>query len=273
LAKRISIRNENNDFQHVEVIKRNREKRARYGKIFVEGVSAINLAIKNGWKFDTLIYSHEAELSSWAAEILREIPAKAHLELAPSLMAKLSDKEDTSELLAIIEARETSLAEIEPHQGGLLIVFDRPASPGNLGTSIRTADAFGADAVIVTGHAADIYDPQTIRSSVGTLFARPVLRAESPKDISDWCASAREKGFNYEIIGTSAKAEISLSTHDLSKRPLIVLMGNETSGLSRSYRELCDTMLTIPISGSASSLNVSSALSIVLYEINRQRSR
>src|SRR4051812_31881170 len=95
----IKIRSADNHFQHVEVIKRNREKRHRYGKFFVEGVSAINLALKYGWKFDTIIFSSATSLSSWAVQVMQDAKAETYLDLTPELLEQLSDKEETSEIL------------------------------------------------------------------------------------------------------------------------------------------------------------------------------
>lgn len=271
MANHIQIHSENNHFQHVEVIKRNREKRTRYKKFFVEGVSAINLARENGWVFDTFIFEKGRKLSSWAKDLLEEVDAKTHLEMPTQLQKKLSDKEETSELLALIEMKNPTLSEIHPHKNGLVVVCDRPASPGNLGTSIRTADAFGADAIIVSGHAVDIYDPSVIRSSVGTFFVRPIIRVESHVEVVKWARDAEAQGMKYQIVGTSAVGESSLNEHRFGTDPVVLLIGNETNGLTRSYKEIADVLLKIPITGAASSLNVSTALAVALYEINRQR--
>jgi TrmH family RNA methyltransferase len=116
-----------------------------------------------------------------------------------------------------------------------------------------------------------VYDPQVIRSSVGTFFACPVLCVESHRDVEAWAARAAQEGLPYRIIGTSAKAERPLNEYHFENDALIVLMGNETRGLSRAYKEMAEALVAIPISGAASSLNVSGALAIVLYEICRQR--
>lgn len=128
----------------------------------------------------------------------------------------------------------------------------------------------GVDGIILTGHASDLYAPETIRATTGSFFAIPVIRMADPKNLIPWIAAIKQQFQELEIIATSANAAISIETCDF-KRPIILLIGNENHGLSVFYRELCDKTVTIPMEGSASSLNVASAASVILYEINRQR--
>jgi 23S rRNA (uridine2479-2'-O)-methyltransferase len=265
----IQIRSENNDFQHAEVLSRNREKRQRHREFFVEGVKAIELCIERGWSVSTYIHSSERKLSGWAKDILATSTAERHLVMPQALMDKLSDKNDTSELLALVKMPDDDLERIRLTEPGLVVVLDRPSSPGNLGTVLRTSNAMRVDGVIITGHAVDLYDPKTIRASVGTLFCTPVVRIESSKVLEPWIARLKAES-GVTVVGTSARAPEVLAEHDF-RRPTLLLFGNETSGLSVHCRSLCDSLVTIPIHGAASSLNVACAASITLYEIDRQR--
>jgi 23S rRNA (uridine2479-2'-O)-methyltransferase len=152
----------------------------------------------------------------------------------------------------------------------LALVLDTPSNPGNLGTIVRSCDALGADGVIVTGHAVDVYDPATITASRGSIFAVPVVRLDSPAAVARWVAAARQAIGECVIVGADEKGSVELSAHDF--RPgTVVLLGNEARGLSQGYQQMCDAIVRIPMSGSVSSLNVSVAASIVLYEASRQR--
>lgn len=265
----IQIHSGNNVFQHAEVLGRNREKRQRHREFIVEGVKPIELCIAHGWQVTALLYTRERKLSSWAKSILQASTAERHFEMPQALMDKLSDKNDTSELLAQVRMPDDNLERIQIKDPALLVVLDRPASPGNLGTILRAANAMSVDGVIITGHAVDLYDPKTIRASVGTLFCTPVVRLESSKTLEPWLARLKlERGL--AVVGTSARAACTLAERDF-RRSTVLLFGNETSGLSGHYRELCDDTVTIPIHGAASSLNVACAASIVLYEVDRQR--
>ena len=144
-------------------------------------------------------------------------------------------------------------------------MLDRPTSPGNLGTAIRSCDAFAVDGVVITGHAVDLYDPKVVRATVGSFFAVPVVRLPSQHELLPWLDRLRQKAPDLRIVGTSSSAETSVRDYACEGSRLFVF-GNETLGLSAAYRELCDDVVRIPMAGTATSLNVSSALSIVLYQ-------
>jgi TrmH family RNA methyltransferase len=152
------------------------------------------------------------------------------------------------------------------------VAFDRPAAPGNIGTLVRSADAFGAAGVVVTGHAADPYDPRAVRASTGSLFAVPVVRVPSHADVLAWVAGLRDRGVPMRVVGTDETGRVEIAEHDLTG-PTILAVGNETHGLSAAWRAACDEMVRIPITGAASSLNAAAAATVALYEAARQRAR
>lgn len=264
------IHSENDVFQQLMALSTNRRKRYQAKRCLVEGVKPINLAIANGWAIEGLIYAQGAHLSNWAKEIIATSRAKTHYELAPHLMEALSDKEETSELIAVVSTPVDDLARIRIGTPPLVVVLDQPSSPGNLGSIIRSCDALKVDGVAVLGHSADIYDPQTIRASLGTIFSTPVVRLASMNHALGWLRSLKDAYPGLKVVGTSAKAETDLDQADLTK-PTVLVFGNETRGMSWNLKEACDLILRIPIYGSASSLNLASAASIVLYEVDRQR--
>jgi TrmH family RNA methyltransferase len=266
----VRIYSENADFQHIETLRRNRTKRNKSGEFFVEGVRAINQALAHGWTINGLVYSRDNRLSDWAEGVIAQAGAKRLYELPAALMEVLSQKEEPSELLAIIALPPDDLARIPVREQLLAVVFDRPASPGNLGTVIRSCDALAADGVILTGHAVDLYDPETIRATAGSFFAVPTVRLPSHNELIPWLAALRRRLPRLQVVGTSAKAAGRICDHDFTA-PTVLLIGNENHGLSESYRALCDALATIPMAGSATSLNVACATSILLYEIARQR--
>ncbi len=270
MSKTVKIYSENDVFQNIETLKRNREKRNKLREFFVEGVRNINNAISFGWQINSFIYSPEKNLSSWAQDILQNSKAKHHYELPLNLMEKLSGKEETSELVATVAIAKDDLSRIKTGKNFLTVVFDRPASPGNLGTLIRSCDALGANGLVVTGHAVDIYDPETLSATTGSLFSLPTVRLPSHKELLPWIKQLRKQYKDLQIAATDEKGSMLIQECDFTK-PTILLVGNETWGLSAAYKELCDVMVKIPMHGSASSLNVSNATSIVLYEISRQR--
>jgi len=259
-------------YQKFEVLKSNRNKRHRYGEFFVEGVRNINHLISEGWTVNSFLYSGEAKLSDWARDILKEVPTKVNYELTDELMAELSGKTDASELMAIVQMRPNDPAQIRPGKNPLLVLFDRPSNRGNLGTIIRSIDAFGLDGLVVTGHSVDLYDPETIVASMGSFFKVPSVRIEDNQSIREWIQGLKAKHPGFQVVGTSAHAECSLFDADLTA-PTLLLIGNETDGLSRKLAEISDRMVKIPMSSSssASSLNVACAASILFYEAIGQR--
>ena len=173
----IKIYSKNATFQKFEVLKSNRNKRWRYHEFFVEGVRNINEAIQNNWHIVSFLYSGERSLSSWAKQMITTVETEVNYELHGGLMAELSSKEDTSELLAIIKMRDDSLENLTFSDNPLIVLFDRPSNRGNLGTIIRSCDSFGVDALILTGHGVDLYDKDVIAASMGSFFKLPVVRA------------------------------------------------------------------------------------------------
>lgn len=266
----VKIYSENNDFQYAETLRRKREKRLRQREFFVEGVRPINQALKYNWHIRAWLYSREKALSDWAENILRASHAEIHYELPWHLHAKLSEKAEPSELIALVTMPEDNLARIPLTEQPLAVVFDRPSSPGNLGTIIRSCDALHVDGLIITGHGVDLYDPETISATTGSFFALPTVRLPSQKELLPWLAAMKQHSRGMQIVGSDEHGEHALDEHDFIQ-PTLLVVGNETWGMSSAYRELCDTIVSIPIAGSASSLNVASATSILLYEINRQR--
>ncbi|MDQ3399353.1 MAG: rRNA methyltransferase [Deinococcota bacterium] len=266
----ITLRSENSAFQHLETLRRNRNKRQKHREFVVEGVRQINHALRYNWTVRGFVYSRERPLSAWAEGILQASRAAVHFELPLRLLRKLSHKNEPSELLALLAMPEDDLSRIPLGERLLTVIADRPSSPGNLGTLIRSCDALRASGLVITGHAADLYDPETVSATTGSLFALPVIRLPSHQDLLPWFAAVTDALGGFQLIGSSATAEKTLAAHDFTP-PTVLVVGNETTGLSAAYRELCHALVKIPMDGSATSLNVACAASIMLYEIDRQR--
>jgi TrmH family RNA methyltransferase len=264
---KMSVRNA--AFQRFETLQRNREKRTKEKLFFVEGVHPIEQAIAGGWEFEALGYAAGKRLSGWAMDMRSRAHADTEYEITPELMAELSNREEPCELIALVKQRTDGLARMAKKacEKSLFVLFDRPQNPGNLGTVIRSADAFGADGLIVTGHGADFYDPQCVRATIGAMFQLPFAAMASAGEALSWLDSLKVRPL---IVGTSAKGDCLLSEVDMTG-PTLLLIGNETFGLSKAWKAGCDRLAKIPICGAASSLNAGCAASICLYEIARQR--
>lgn len=269
-ALRVTSRNAR--FQQWQAALSNRAKRQRSGEFLVHGVRPITLAIDHGWTIRTLIYHADKELSSWAEGILRDVDT-VQVAMAPELLRELGEKEDeTPELIAVAGLPPDDLSRIRVDPEFLGVVLDRPNSPGNVGSLVRSVDAFGGRGVIITGHAADPYDPKAVRGSTGSLFAVPVVRVPSYHAVVEWVRQVREDGVPIVVVGTDESGDADIADHDF-RRPTLMVIGNETTGMSAGWRAACDELVRIPISGAASSLNAANAGTVVLYEAARQRTK
>ncbi|WP_067473678.1 TrmH family RNA methyltransferase [Nocardia amamiensis] len=273
MTRRVSTRNAS--VQVWQAYLNNRTKRHRDGRFLVQGVRPITQAVANDWPLETLLYRLGGpELSGWARELL-DTSVVPQVGLVPELMAELGEKSSgVPELVAVAMSREPELETFEPGEPGedapVVVVFDRPNSPGNLGTLIRSADAFGASGVVVTGHGADQYDPQAVRASTGSLFAVPVMRAAGPAQVLEFRNRQLRRGIPTRIVGTDEHGHRAAYDYDFTDATILVV-GNETSGMSAAWQAACDDMVHIPMGGTASSLGAPSAAAVALYEISRQR--
>ncbi|MPZ25931.1 MAG: rRNA methyltransferase [Micromonosporaceae bacterium] len=272
MASGLKITTRNARFQQWQALLTNRTKRQQAGEFLVHGVRPISMAVEQGWPVRALLYPDGRRLSRWGRDLLDRVSAD-RVAMAPDLLRELAGKqEESAELLAVVATPDDRLERIRTRPDLLVVVFDRPTAPGNIGTLVRSADAFGAAGVVITGHAADPYDPKSVRASTGSLFAIPVVRLASHREVLDWVVELRRRSVGVTVVGTDEHGEVDLAAHDLTG-PTIVVVGNETRGLSAAWRHSCDRMLRIPITGTASSLNAAAAATVVLYEAARQRSR
>ncbi|MGY0059199.1 TrmH family RNA methyltransferase [Streptomyces sp. LZ34] len=268
VAQRITSRNAR--FQQWQALLTNRSKRQRAGEFLVQGVRPISLAVEYGWPVRALIFDGSRSLSRWAQELLRTVRTE-QIAMAPDLLAELGEKNESApEVIAVVGMPADDLGRIAVGDDFLGVLFDRPTSPGNIGSIIRSADAFGAHGLIVAGHAADVYDSKSVRASTGSLFALPAVRVPSPREVTDWVAVQRASGRPVVLVGTDEHGDCDVFDFDFTQ-PLLLLVGNETSGLSNTWRELCDYTVSIPMTGAASSLNAANASTAILYEAARQR--
>lgn len=266
--QRITTRNSR--FQVWQALLGNRSKRHKLGAFVVQGVRPLSLAVSRGWTIEALLYDPDRRASAWAADVLATAPGE-RFALSAELLGELGEKDDDiPELVAIVAIPDDDLARVPVADDFLGVLFDRPSSPGNLGSIIRSADAFGAAGVVVTGHAADPYDPAAVRASTGSLFGIPTVRVPSPREVLAWVEARRAAGIPLQLVATDEDGDADVFDIDLTA-PTLLLIGNETAGLSAAWREAADRTVRIPITGSASSLNAANAASIVLYEAARQR--
>lgn len=265
--KKIWIGKENATFQQLLAIKNNRNKRAQLKLFFVEGVQNIKEAILHNWVIHAFIYSKKTNLSNWAKGIISL--AEINYIIDEPLMNKLSDKSNKSEILAIIKIKDQE--EIILPENPVYVLLDRPSKKGNFGTIIRSCDALKVDQIFYSGHSVDIYDHEVITASMGSFFKMPIKFIKSNDEFLDLVDTLKNK-YSIQIVATSLQAEKELMDCDF-KKPTMLLIGNEASGLCRFYYENVSESVIIKMREGIDSLNVACATTVCLYEIDRQRSK
>ena len=263
------ITSESAEFQLLAALRHNRRKRTQRGELLIEGVQPIDRALAAGWPLRSVLVPAGADRSRWAQGVLdrvgAESPAAERLEVRPDLFARLADREEPPELLLVGAIPDTTLDDLHPPDDAVVVVIDRPSSPGNLGTIVRTSDALGAWAVVTVGHGVHLWDPHTVRASVGSVFSLPVVAAGGAADLATWLARWRERA-TVTVCATDEEGEVVVVPGAVG-RPAVVLLGTERTGLARGLRDLADVTLRIPMAGTASSLNVAVAHGIVLHTL------
>jgi TrmH family RNA methyltransferase len=233
--------------------------RRRERCFWAEGIRNALQALELGWEVEALV---------WAPEMLRSGPALQAVECSPVKTVAVSKYvfegmavgENPQGLGALVRIPERRLEDLAVGSGSLLAVLEESRNRGNVGTVVRTMDCAGGSGVILLGKSVDPYDPESIRASMGSLFALPVVICPV---LSDFVAWAGER--NLRLIGTSAHAKRSYREVSY-QRPLALMFGNERKGLSEALQEAADDVIRIPVLGRATSLNLASAVAVVAYQ-------
>jgi TrmH family RNA methyltransferase len=152
-------------------------------------------------------------------------------------------------------------------QNPFILTLDRPGDFGNLGSTIRSANAFGVDAVYIIGHGVDVYEPKVIRASLGSVFFTEIKTIDSMEELEKIIKTKKTKN-GLKVIGTDSQGAVSIGEKAYA-RPIMLIIGNESKGMSVKLRTVCDEIVKIPISGNINSLNVSCAASIIMWEIDK----
>lgn len=247
----------NPKIKNVVKLQKSSERREQ-NRIIIEGRREIERAVACGFVVDTLFICNE---------LLREyvcINANVTEEVSLEVFEKIAYREGSDGLLAVAIPKYSELKDFRPKKNPLIIVLETVEKPGNLGAVMRTADAAGVDAVIIADPRTDLFNPNAIRASIGTIFSVPLFACSSEECIK-WL-----KSNDIKIYCTYLKASIDYLDADFRQGSAIV-MGTEATGISDIWVEAADQNLIIPMNGIADSLNVSVTTAIVVFEAIRQR--
>lgn len=259
------VRTRNAIFQVLQALKENRHKRSELGELFVEGIEPIKQALAARWRVRKVVFADYRALSGWARSTIASVESDELLQVEAGLYRELTEKEEPAELLMTFADERPTLAQVRLAPKPLILVFDRPSDHGNLGTLIRSANAFGVDAVVTTGHGVDVRDPKVIRASLGALFHTPVIQVESAAVLESWLGGLRAS-HGLSVVGTDSTGSTPADA-PLLRRPCALILGNEARGMSAALRRISEAVVRIPMQGQVNSLNVACAGSILLWQI------
>lgn len=234
--------------------------RERTGSFVVEGLRSVEEAVNCAFVQKIFVVPDNSDIR---LNRLLEAAAAKNIELysvTEQVMKKLSDTEAPQGVLAVC-AKPQGIISAE----GPVLVLDRVADPGNVGTLIRTAEAAGMAAVILLAGCADVYAPKTVRSTMGSLLRLPILCDMPEAEFTGW---ARKN--NYEIMVTCLDGAENLYETEFGRR-LAVVVGSEAYGASESLKAAAAKRVFIPMQGKAESLNAAVAGGIVMFEAMRRR--
>lgn len=234
-----------------------------------EGLKLVIDALDQGWAIRTLVFG-KAALGNALVErtAARAVAAGATvIEASAKVLEAITRRDNPQVVVAVFEQRYARLADFRPEDDDTYLALDRVRDPGNLGTILRTADAAGAKGVILIGETTDPFAIETVRATMGSIFAIPVARARE----EDFIAFA--KGFGGLVAGTHLKGSVDYRSVDWRGRPVLLVMGNEQQGLTDELAKACTALVRIPQAGRADSLNLAVATGVMLYEARRHALR
>lgn len=235
------------------------------GCFWVEGIRQFVQAYDARLQFDSVIHSPILLKSPLAQMIVRRLGAQGgqRFKVTPEQFRSISTTERASGIGAIVKQPWTPLALAEPGRGLCWLVLEQIRSPGNLGSIVRTAEAAGAGGMIFVGPRCDPFDPAVVRASMGGIAHLPLIRA-THHELARWAET-----HGVLLVGLSPEAD-RLWTELPPSNVVSIVLGEERGGLSMPLRRLCHTMVRLPMSGHADSLNVSVAAGVMMYECVRK---
>jgi TrmH family RNA methyltransferase len=248
----------------VLLLEKSRERKAK-GLFVAEGLNELRLCIGAGYKVQKLFF---CEQDIGRGELLETLQMNAEqvqtVSVSPEVMKKIAYREGVKNAVAVAEARKHELKDLKLPGNALVVVAEAVEKPGNLGALLRSADAAGADALILCNPGTDVYNPNVIRSSVGCLFTLSLAVATAEETTT----FLSEKGFQ---VFTTFMDNAETAWNADFKQATALVIGTESGGLSKEWRKPNFKNINIPMFGKVDSLNVSAAAAVLMFEAARQR--
>ncbi|MXW07200.1 MAG: RNA methyltransferase [Gammaproteobacteria bacterium] len=243
--------------------------RDQEGLFIVEGSRELELAVDNGVQLHSLFIHEEC----FQAESSSPMFQKARDEVKDGCIFSVTDRvfhsmcyRSSSRIVAIAHKHDVRLEDFEATDDAFFVICSGVEKPGNLGAVMRSSDAVGAHAVIIENPVLDVFNPNVVRASIGTLFSVPVILSDFEVLIS-WLQQ-----HDIVVLATSPDADTNYADYTYPNRVAIVV-GSEAHGLQRRWFQVAQDVVSIPQHGQADSLNAAMSATVVMYEILRQRSQ
>jgi TrmH family RNA methyltransferase len=237
--------------------------RKKLGLFLVEGIHPVTELLKSGWQAESLIVSAEAEKDTQVAAIISQAMARRMIvhRVTRKIFEHIAATESPQGVMAVtrIPARDLPQVASKPR----ILIADQIADPGNLGTIIRSAQAFGFGGIISSVGSTDIYNPKVVRATQGALFHIALAGHVTAEEI---ISTFKPSHKFYALVPKGG--EVPLSLRLPSRFALIV--GAEATGISPELAAVSDVRLTIPMPGGAESLNAAVSAAIAMYEFSRK---
>lgn len=256
---------QNRAVKETAALREKKKERDRRGLFVVEGIKLFGEAPAERIEQMYLAQSARAQLTAQYGEKLKALPCEV---VSDEVFAKMSDTVTPQGILCLVRQYSYNIEEIlskGKEKQLLFILLEDLQDPGNLGTIFRTAEAAGADGVIMSSQTADIYNPKTIRSTMGSIYRVPFLYVESLESVME---TLKKHGVQIYAAHLSGKADYDACDY---REGTAFLIGNEGRGLKEETAVLADERIRLPMEGQVESLNAAVASSILLYEAYRQR--
>jgi TrmH family RNA methyltransferase len=247
---------------------RDRRHREKQGRIRMDGARELLRAIRAGVTLVEVFVCKPLCQSDDAGQVLAELSecGVEILEVAEPVFEKLAFGDRAEGVVGVAETPKPTLSDLTLPQNPLVAVLEGVEKPGNVGAVLRTADAAGVSALVVAGGRTDLYNPNAIRASLGTIFTMPVCTATAEETL-DWLRG-------HELAIYAARVDGSVLYTEVDYRPpTAIVLGSEAEGLTTAWTAADVTSIRLPMRGVADSLNVSATAAVLFYEAFRQRSR
>lgn len=247
------------------VLWQNKAKERRNAGIFlVEGFKMYEEAPED--RIQEVYLSEDALEKADAQPGIREKLTRTGYEVVSvDLFKKMSDTQTPQGILCVMKRPEYTLEDLLAGENPLLVVLENLQDPGNLGTIVRTGEGAGVTGVIMSSGTVDIYNPKTIRATMGSVYRVPFVYAENLQEV---VGRLRENGIRSYAAHLAGKEYYDSFSF---REGCAFLIGNEGNGLSRELADAADAYLKIPMEGKVESLNAAIATSLLMYEAHRQR--